>query len=152
MKRKKTYMLIESILCALAAGLPAAAAVRMYVHGAAVQVSGDLFYYIFTREKAGAVLLDLLPLIAAAAAFTVAGWILGIRDEKADQPAVLDGMDIKQSVMRAVPQKTGRRELILRNVVLILAVILICLGVYNGGLADVFAKGASVCTECIGLG
>lgn len=150
--RKKVYMVIESVLCALAAGSLAAAAIRMYLHGAAVQASGDLFYYIYTREKVGAVLVNLLPMITALIAFTVAGWILGIRDETADKPAPLDGMDVKASVTKAVPQKTGRREYILRVVILILAVVMIILGVYNGGMEDVLAKGASICTECVGLG
>ena len=152
MGRKKAYMIIESLLCALAAGGLAAAAIRMYMHGAAVQASGDLFYSIYTREKAGEVLVKFLPLITALIAFTAAGWILGIRDETADRPAALNGMDVKTSVAKAVPQKTGRREWILRIVILILAIVLIILGVKNGGLEETLAKGASICTECIGLG
>ena len=152
MRGKKLYWVIESLLCALVAGLLAAAAVRMYIHGTAVQASGDLFYYIYTREKVGAALLTLLPLITAFLAFTVAGWILGIRDEKAEKPAALNGMDVKQSVTKAVPQKAGRREVILRVEILILAASLIIMGICNGGLEDVLAKGASICTECVGLG
>ena len=152
MTRKKAYMIIESLLCALTAGLLAAAAIRMYVHGAAVQASGDLFYYIFTREKAGAVLQSLLPLVTALAAFTVAGWVLGIRDESAQKPAALKGMDVKASVAKAVPLQTGSRMRVLRIVVLVLAVVLIFLGVRNGGIDDVLAKGAAICTECVGLG
>ena len=152
MRGKKLYWVIESLLCALVAGLLAAAAVRMYIHGTAVQASGDLFYYIYTREKVGAALLTLLPLITAFLAFTVAGWILGIRDEKAEKPVTLNGMDVRQSVTKAVPQKAGRREVILRVVILILAASLIIMGICNGGLEDVLAKGASICTECVGLG
>ena len=145
-------MVIESLLCSVTAGVLAAAAIRMYIRGAAAQASGDLFYYIYTREKVGAVLVNLLPLIAALIAFTAAGWILGIRDESAGKPAALKGMDVRASVAKAVPQKTGRREWILRIVILILAVVLIILGARNGGRDDVLAKGASVCSECIGLG
>ena len=152
MGRKKAYMIIESVLCVLTAGTLAASAIRMYVEGAAVQASGDLFYYIFTREKVGAALMNLLPLVTALAAFTVAGWVIGIRDETADKPAALKGMDVKASVAKAVPQKTGRRESTLRIVVLVLAIVLIILGVWNGGLDEVLAKGASICTECVGLG
>ncbi len=152
MNRKKAFMLIESLLIALTAGLLAAAAIRMYIQGAAMQASGDLFYYIYTREKVGAVLGKLLPLIAALIAFTVAGWVLGIRDETVDKPAALKGMDVKQSVKKAVPQKTGRREFTLRVVILIAAVALIVMGICNGGMEDVLAKGASICTECVGLG
>ncbi len=152
MKGKKPYLAIESVLCALAAGLLAAAAIRMYVHGAAAQASGSLFEYIYTREKVGAALLDLSPLIAALVGFTAAGWVLGVRDESADRPAALKGMDVRASVARAVPQKARRGARVLRIAILVLAIALIVLGVRNGGPEDVLAKGASVCTECVGLG
>ena len=147
--RKKVYMIVESLLCALTAGLLMAAAIRMYVEGATIQASGELFYYIYTRDKVGAVLMKLLPLITAGIGF---GWVLGIRDETQDKPAALKGMDIRESVTKAVPQKSTRGIRILRVVVLIAAVALIIMGVRNGGLDDVFAKGASICTECVGLG
>ena len=152
MTRKKVYLLAESALCALTAGLLAAAAVRIYLHGSAVRASGDLFYYIFTREKAGSALQSLLPLVAALIAFTVSGWILGIRDEKADKAAALHGISVKESTAKAVPQKAGRKIRILRIAFLVLAVVMIGLGVMNGGHDDVFAKGSAICTECVGLG
>ena len=152
MTRKKLFMIIESVLLALTAVILAAAAVRMYRSGAARQASGDIFYYIYTREKVAAVLARLVPLFAALFAFTLAGWVLGVRDEEAEKPAVLKGMDVKESVKRAVPQKAPKKMAAVRAVVLILAVILIILGVRNGGLGDVFAKGAAICTECVGLG
>ena len=152
MTRKIVYMIIECALFALTAGLLAASAVRLYLYGSAMQASGDIFYHIYTREKAGEVLWNSLPLITAFAAFTAAGWIFGIRDEKADLPAALSGMNVRHSVKKAVSAKSGRRIKIIRAVVLILAVVLIILGVRNGGLDDMFAKGASICTECIGLG
>jgi hypothetical protein len=31
-------------------------------------------------------------------------------------------------------------------------VFLIVAGILNGGLEDVLAKGATICTECVGLG
>ena len=152
MTRKKLYMITVSVLCALTAALLAGSAIRMYVQGAAVWASGDLFYYIYTREKVGAALLPLLPLMAGTLAFIVAGWILGIKDETADKPAALKGFDLKESVKKAVPAAASRRTVILRLVILIAAVVLIVLGVLNGGLDDMFAKGASICTECVGLG
>ena len=39
-----------------------------------------------------------------------------------------------------------------RRFIMIIAVVLIIMGVCNGGMDDVLAKGASICTECIGLG
>ena len=45
-----------------------------------------------------------------------------------------------------------KRLLIIRLAVAALAVILIVLGIFNGGMADVLAKAIKICTECIGLG
>ena len=39
-----------------------------------------------------------------------------------------------------------------RIAVIALAVFLIVAGILNGGLEDVLAKGATICTECVGLG
>ena len=145
-------MIIESVLCALTAALLITAAVRMYMEGSAVQASGDLFYHIYTREKAGAALASILPLITFTAAFTAAGWILGIRDEKAGKPAVLKEVDTRKSLENAAPPEAGRAVFTLRIIILIIAVVMIILGIHNGGLDEVFAKGASICTECVGLG
>lgn len=162
MTRKKLYMVIESVLCVLTAGALALEAILMYVRGSAIQTSGDLFYYIYTREKVGAALMHVLPLIIVLAVFTIAGWFMGIRDEKADQPAASWKMPGKQPAGKqtseiqtdgkAAPLRSGRWQKVLRISILILAVLLIILGVINGGMEDVLTKGASVCTECIGLG
>ena len=34
----------------------------------------------------------------------------------------------------------------------LIALVLIVIGIINGGLEDVLAKGAAICTECVGLG
>ena len=44
------------------------------------------------------------------------------------------------------------RAALLRTGLLVLALALIVLGIFNGGLWDVFVKAANLCTECIGLG
>ena len=41
---------------------------------------------------------------------------------------------------------------IVRIIVFLLAVTFIILGVFNGGVKDVFIKAINICTECIGLG
>lgn len=45
----------------------------------------------------------------------------------------------------------GRKNM-LRGAVIALAVLLIALGIANGGLWDVLVKAINICTECIGLG
>ena len=41
---------------------------------------------------------------------------------------------------------------VIRASVAALAILLIILGIFNGGMADVLSKAVNICTECIGLG
>ena len=154
MIRKKAFLITQSALCIVAAGLLAAGALCLYIDGAAKQAEGDLFYYMFTRERAGAKLLPILPVIFCVFGMTLAGLILNIRDENADKPVrdekLLRNLGNLQD--KAVHQQATSGELYLRVAVMILAVCLIIAGILNGGLEDVLAKGAAICTECIGLG
>ena len=154
MARKKAFLVIQALLCVLIAGLLAAGAHSQYLDGAAKQAEGNLFYYMYTRERAGAKLLPVLPLIFCSLVLAVAGVILGIRDEKAEQPVRDEKLlrNLGNIRERAVHQQAGRKTAALRTAVLIAAVILIVIGILNGGLEDVLAKGASICMECIGLG
>lgn len=51
----------------------------------------------------------------------------------------------------AAPEKTTGRNVI-RVIIAAAAVVLIVLGVMNGGMFDVLVKAINICTECIGLG
>ena len=134
--------------------LLAAGTLSLYLDGAAKQAEGDLFYYMFTRERAGAKLLPILPLIFCALGLTIAGVILGIRDENAEKPVRNEKLlrDLGSIREKAVHQQAEPKTRILRAVVLVIALILIVIGILNGGLEDVLAKGAAICTECVGLG
>ena len=144
---KKIWLIIQSVLCALTAAALAAAVIRIYTDGRAVQIT-DPFYHVFTREKAGEQLMRLLPLIAVTAGWALAGWILGIRGRETGRQASLP----MSATEKAAMTKPGRKIRALRILILVLAVILIVLGILNGGLEDVFSKGAVICTECVGLG
>lgn len=152
--RKKVFLITQSVFCALIAGLLAAAALSLYFDGAAKQAQGDLFYYMFTREKVGAKLLPILPLFFCALGLTLSGLILGVADEKAEKPVRDEKLlrDLGSIRDKAVHQQADQKTAILRMAVLVIALILIVLGILNGGLEDVLAKGAAICTECVGLG
>jgi len=154
MTRTKLFLIAQAVLCALIAALLVAGALSLYVDGAAKQAEGDLFYYMFTREKVGARLAPVLPLILCALGLTIAGVILGVRDEKAEKPVRDEKLLRELSSIRekAVHQQADQKTRILRTAVLVIAVILIVIGIINGGLEDVLAKGAAICTECVGLG
>ncbi len=49
-------------------------------------------------------------------------------------------------------EMSPRGKNIVRGVVIGTAVVLILLGIVNGGLWDVLVKAINICTECIGLG
>ena len=154
MTRTKLFLIVQSVLCALVAGLLAAGALSLYLDGAAKQAQGDLFYYMFTREKAGAALLPILPVFAVSLGMTIAGIILDIRDENAGKPVRDEKLlrDLGSIQDRAVHQVAARSQIYLRVVVITLAVCMIIAGILNGGLEEVLAKGATICTECVGLG
>lgn len=154
MTREKWFMTVQAVLCAMIAALLAAGALSLYLDGAAKQAEGDLFYYMFTRERAGAKLLPVLPLFFCAAGLTIAGVILGIRDENADKPVRDEKLlrDLGGVRERAVHRQADRKIPVLRTAVLVIALLLIVIGIINGGLEDVLAKGAAICTECVGLG
>ena len=147
MSEKKAYLFVESLLCALLAGWLVISALRMYAEGAAVQASGDLFHYIFTREKAAAALRPMAPLFFAFLGMTVSGWLLGVKDD-APSPS----KTVLPLLAKAVPQEEGRGPAVLRTAVFALAVGFIVLGVLNDGLEDVLTKANAICMECVGLG
>ena len=154
MMREKLFMAAQAVLCAVIAVLLAAGALSLYLDGAAKQAEGDLFYYMFTRERVGAKLLPVLPLLFCSIGLTVAGAILGIRDGNADKPVKDEKLlrDLGGIRERAVRQQADQKTVILRAAVLVIALVLIVIGIINGGLEDVLAKGAAICTECVGLG
>ena len=154
MTRKKAFLITQSVLCALVAGLLAAGALCLYFDGAAKQAEGDLFYYMYTRERAGAKLLPVLPVLFCAFGMTVAGLILGTKDDNADKPVRDEKLlrDLGSIQDRAVHQVAAQSQIYLRVVVIALAVSMIIAGILNGGLEEVLANGATICTECVGLG
>ena len=146
MTEKKAYLFVESALCALLAGWLAVSAIRMYVEGAAVQASGELFSYIYTREKVAAALQPMFPFFLVFIGTTVSGWLLGVKDDGAV------ARTISPLPEKAVPQEGGRFPLVVRTAVLALSVAFIVLGVLNGGLEEVWTKANAICMECVGLG
>lgn len=59
---------------------------------------------------------------------------------------------IKMIGIQAEAKKKVDPLLIIKCVLLIASIVLIILGIINGGIGDVFGKAVRICTECIGLG
>ena len=150
MSKNKVFLIIQSVLCIALFVLTALAAVRLYRAGIAYRADGHPTAWIYSREAVGAALRPLIPLFFLTVGVTVAGAILKIRDDKQDKP-VNDGglMTVKPA---SLTEKKPANAQIIRIIVLILAVVLIIAGIYNGSMRDVLYKAIKICTECIGLG
>ena len=140
MDRRRLLLICESALCVLTAAVLSAAAVRICIDGLALKAA-DPLSPVFTRAKALKALLPAVPLLAISAILAVTGLIKGIRDEDILRPGRIESAPGQSSM-------TG----IIRIVILVLALIFIAAGIYNGSAADVFGKAVNICTECIGLG
>lgn len=173
MTKQKLFLMIKSALCVLIAVLLSASAIRIYADGSAWQAAGHPSDWIFTREKAAAALMPILPLILLSIAMTVYGLVKGIKDENADKPvrdaALLRDMRSTRADTPAAsgeenaaakagkrlhdtPEAVVRSRILLRRVLMAAAVLFIILGIVNGGMKDVLVKAIKICTECVGLG
>ena len=97
-----------------------------------------------------------LPLVAAGvAALTVCAILCESsagRERKLLLDAVKNGYKPALPVTEEICDKDVKRAKIVRYVIIGIAVLLIVLGIFNGGMDDVLAKAVKICTECIGLG
>ena len=184
MTRQKLFLWIQALLCVLLCVMLAASAVSIFAEGMQVREAGDVTAWIFTREKVIERLTPILPVAIAAIAMTVAGLVLGIRDENQDKPVKAavktektavrkkETAAVKNETAAAKKEKTaagknetaaarkvssgtaaeGGRLTGIRAALLVLAVVLIVYGVFNGSMRDVLYKAIKICTECVGLG
>lgn len=142
MKKRKIFLLLQSALCVALALLLAAAAFGICREGLADKADNPLAP-IYTPERIAERGRILLPLLLLTAGLALVGTALRIRDEDGERPAKSG----------AVSQKARlAREKTLRIVLLLTALGLIALGVFNGSARDVLGKAIRICTECIGLG
>lgn len=86
MTKNKIFLWVQTALCVLIAVLLASSAVRIFIDGSAYQAAGHPSEWIYTREKAAAALMPILPLFLLSFAMTVYGLVKGIEDEEADKP------------------------------------------------------------------
>ena len=87
MTEKKTFLIVQSVLCVLLCVLLAASAVSIYREGSARRAE-DPMASIYTREKTAEKFKPIAPLFFGAIGMTVAGWILAVKDENADKPVM----------------------------------------------------------------
>ena len=115
--------------------------------------------YLLTAENFSS--LDLEPVVGSMAAHVAPWVVLGLAAAAA--ASVLSGQSAQREleILKSVPKKklepaasAEKKQglTILRIALYAAAVVLIALGIANGGLWDVLVKAVNICTECIGLG
>ena len=144
MAKNRLYMIVQSALILLLVIMLSSAAIRIFLEGDAIQRGGDLFYWIYTRDRVAERFAPIAPLLFAAIGMTVAGWLLGVKDENAEKPK---GMAAASESADPPKHAAG-----LQMILIAAAVLLILAGALNGSALDVLYKAITICTECIGLG
>ena len=102
---------------------------------------------VYSREIVGERLAAISPALFLYLALVAAGLVLQAAGGEQKRPSPL-----RAERPPAAPAERGRALPALRIALYAAAVVLIVLGVMNGGLWDVLVKAVNICTECIGLG
>lgn len=118
--------------------------------GGAYLLNGDNFSDLNLEPVVGRMMLHVCPWAAVALAAAAAASVLCGR-------SALREIDLLKTAPRkedgpAAPPEKPNVLPVLRAVLYAAAILLIALGVSNGGLWDVLVKAVNICTECIGLG
>ena len=135
---KKIYLLVESLLCVVLAGLLILAFVEIYREGAIIKAV-DPLESIYTRKKIAGKLSEIAPIFIIFAVMTLAGVIFRVRPDK-----------------KFIPEKicshARKSHKNLQVIIILAAICLIIAGIFNGSALDVLYKSVNICSECIGLG
>lgn len=117
----------------------AAAVLCLMLGGLTIRFARLGFTYEYMRAFLGILLPGALIMAALGAAVTFF--------KRREAPKKEKSSRLTPYLEKEMPQKNA-----LRGVIIALAVLLIVLGIANGGLWDVLVKAINICTECIGLG
>ena len=158
MDKKKLLLYIQAALCILWVILMAAAAIHIYSEGAAYQAQGHPDAWIYTREKAAAAIGRYLPVLLLAVASNIACVIVGARDDSQDKPVadpdIVGLYKAEREAERDTAAEAAKAATLkrVRLAVLMLAVLFVIAGIFNGSMEDMLIKAVNICTECVGLG
>jgi Flp pilus assembly protein TadB len=176
MKRNRIFLWIQTIAVVLVCVLFAASAIRIYREGMQARAL-DASAWIYTREIVKDALTEMLPAITGAAILVIFGRIadrknkssrkedLSVkgaadgtgagkknRKKRQSEPVTLASMEDRAEWYSSGDVKPSGMRKAICVLLLIIAVLCILYGLYNGSARDVLIKAAAVCTECIGLG
>ena len=146
MNKKTVLLTIQSILCVLTAAYLIISDLSIYLKGAAVRAENPMAD-IYTVDIIASKAVFVLPLFLLIAVIAIVNTVLGIRDENQDKAAT--DIDIGKNM---ADKRTKESVSKVRLAVLVLAIVFIIVGIFNGSMSDVLIKASKICTECIGLG
>ena len=115
----------------------------------------------FNLDIAYSVVIAAVSTVASLAACYVAAYFLDLsykRETEAVRAEALAGrqrgaeLAAEDAELERLKLREGHATLLVRCAVLVLAIVFIIVGIFNGGMADVLGKAVRICTECIGLG
>lgn len=145
MAKRKLFARLRLVFTLLTLGLSALlcwSAADLYLEGAALR-RADPTAVIFSAEAVGEKGRLLLPAFGLWLVALIAVCACAPRRGEAVRKPPAAGRAAEAGASGAVRLRIG---------LFVLALLLIVLGVLNGGLSDVLVKAANICTECIGLG
>ena len=105
---------------------------------------GQLLTPVFSREKTAAMLRISMPVLIGFITTALLGCLWS-----ALRPSVKTAL---RTTGPMFPSSRFSAQRIVRFALLAAAILLIVLGIANGGMHDVLIKAIMICTECIGLG
>lgn len=143
MKRRRVYLILQTLLCITLTVLLSACALSIYREGVAARAQNPL-ESIYTPGIVAEKAAPILPLLFAAVGFMIAGLVLGVKDEGAEKAERLPAPQPRAA-------KPANRERV-QAVLIAVAAILILAGMLNGSARDVLYKAITICTECVGFG
>lgn len=146
MNKKTVLLTIQSILCVFTTALLIGFDLSIYLKGLRARAENPMAD-IYTVDAIASKAVFIIPLFALIALVAIACSILGIKDE--NQNKAVTGIDIGKNM---ADERTKGSVSKVRLAVLILAIVFIIVGIFNGSMGDVLIKASKICTECIGLG
>ena len=108
------------------------------------------------NESVLAATLRAIPLVLlGGVAYLVMGWLITVslqKEFKLLEAVPAQGGSKTSATITASKKNEQMQTAIIRAALIVVAVVLIGLGIANGGMRDVLGKAIKICTECIGVG
>ena len=140
----KIFLSVYAAACCLLLSLQC---ILLWARGNAAgnrDAAGQLLSPVISREKIAAMLRVSTPLLIGFLIAALLGCLLNTL-----QPASKTAL---RSTGPMIPKSGVPAQRVIRIILFAAAILLIVLGIINGGMRDVLIKAIMICTECIGLG